>query len=471
MSRRIKTLISTENDRNRQTASTSNATTIPYLPDNVIEKILSFLPINLAGQANTVSKQWAALWPSFPVIDLDEADPINCELYIEPGRFLSFLHHSVRRCGDQRLLDKLRIRANLRYAYVLVTEWIDFAIDRCVKELDLRNLGENCEFLIAHAVLTLKSLTSLNLENVRVYASSGLNGPVCLPLLKTMSLTELEFFDDEEDWAICAVPSLISGCPSMEQLSIKKCKLGYSTMDLEISSYSLKSLEIMHCHCMHLVVTAQNLESFTFYSDCTCPYHKTMYLWECDNLKHVDISCEGLKQLLLHTCLETMENSFHTPNLESFEFSGYLKAKVHFVDAPSKLLKATIRVWETSWPIEYYSAMRDFLESFNCSKKVKLHIEDAEGVIIPEHRRMEWSSPLPSIKQLQLYFYAPLGDREYCLRPSLIWMAPSAEILPFLDNNDYDYDDDDEDEDDDDYDDDDDDDDDDNDDVDDHNED
>ncbi|XP_062024841.1 uncharacterized protein LOC133740924 isoform X3 [Rosa rugosa] len=142
-----------------------------------------------------------------------------------------------------------------------------------------------------------------------------------------------------------------------------------------------------------------------------------------------------------------MENSFHTPNLESFEFSGYLKTKVHFVDAPSKLLKATIRVWEASWHIEFYSAMRDFLESFNCSKKVKLHIEDAEGVIIPEHRRMEWYPPLPSIKQLQLYFYAPLDGREYCLRPSLIWMAPSAEILPFLHNNDDDteYDDDDDD--------------------------
>nr|XP_004294804.2 PREDICTED: uncharacterized protein LOC101293671 [Fragaria vesca subsp. vesca] len=161
-----------------------------------------------------------------------------------------------------------------------------------------------------------------------------------------------------------------------------------------------------------------------------------MYLWECDSLKHVDISCKGLRQLLLHNCLETMENSLNTPSLEIFEFSGYLKAQIHFVEAPSNLINSIIRVWETIWPIEYYSAMRDFLESFDYSRKVKIHIEEAEGVIIPEHCRMEWSPPLPSIRQLQLYFSAPLGDTEYCLRPSLLWMAPSAEVLPFLHNDD-----------------------------------
>ncbi|KAL6209771.1 hypothetical protein ACLB2K_020710 [Fragaria x ananassa] len=48
----------------------------------------------------------------------------------------------------------------------------------------------------------------------------------------------------------------------------------------------------------------------------------------------------------------------------------------------------------------------------------------------------EWFPPLHSIKQLQLYFSAPFGDSEYGLRSSLLWMAPSAEVLPFLIHND-----------------------------------
>ncbi|XP_004296067.1 PREDICTED: uncharacterized protein LOC101296194 [Fragaria vesca subsp. vesca] len=214
----------------------------------------------------------------------------------------------------------------------------------------------------------------LDLENVRDCASSGsIHGPVSLPSLKTMSLKDVTFLDDEQDTAICAFPSLVSGSPCIEHF-----------------------------------------------------------------LKHVHIFCKGLKRLLSHNCLQSMENSFYTPNLESFEFGGYLKAKIHFTEAPANLVNSTIRVSENLWPIEYYSAMRDFLGSFDCSKKVKIHIEEPEGVIIPEHCRTELSPPLSSIKQLQLYFSPSLGEREYCLRQSLIWMAPSAEILPFLDHDDDD---------------------------------
>ncbi|XP_050363163.1 uncharacterized protein LOC126782051 [Argentina anserina] len=264
-----------------------------------------------------------------------------------------------------------------------------------------------------------------------------------------MSLKEVLFLDDDDDTAIWGFPSLLSGCPVIEHLSIDTCKLGYSTWRLEISSDSLKSLKIMHCHSSDIYVTAKSLEAFTYYSDCTCRYHKKMYLWECDSLNHLDIFCKGLKLLLMHNCLETMENSFCTPNLDAFEYSGYLKTKVRFVEAPLNFVKATIRVWETEWPTKFYSAMRDFLESFDCSKRVKIHITEPEGVLIPENRRAEWTPPLPGIKQLQLYFPAPVGDIEYCMRPSLIWMAPSAEILPFLihdDDDEYDtYDDDDDD--------------------------
>ncbi|KAL6500099.1 hypothetical protein OROGR_028009 [Orobanche gracilis] len=445
MKRRFESLKSREEyDWNvSQTPATSTTTTLPHLPDNVVEKIISFLPVDLAAQANSVSKQWSLIWPSFPVLDFDEGDRSNSESYFKRRRFLSLLRYCLGRCRDQKLVEKLRIRARCDYGYVytLVNEWIDFAAKRRVKELHIQDLDQekgNC-ILIAHDVLTLKSLTTLNLENLRLYASAGfINGPVSLPLLKTMTLKEIRLLDDNDDADISALPSLVSGCPSLEHLSIDSCNLGFSTIRLPISSNSLKSLEIMHCHSSDIDITAKNLGSFTLYSDCACPFHKSLYLWECDSLKHVDISCKKLKQILLHNGFLAMDNSFYTPNLVSFEFSGYLKNKIHFVEAPSSLLRSTIRVWETSWSIKYYSALRSFLDSFDCSEKVKIHVDDDEGVMIPELCRMEWSPPLPSIKQLQLYLSEPFEEMEYRARPSLIWMAPSAEILPFLD---HDYDD------------------------------
>lgn len=72
--KRLKTLKNSDDDRNRPITTVTSAAVIPYLPDNVIEQILSFLPIKLVAQANAVSKQWSDVWPSFPVIDLDEGD-------------------------------------------------------------------------------------------------------------------------------------------------------------------------------------------------------------------------------------------------------------------------------------------------------------------------------------------------------------------------------------------------------------
>lgn len=377
--KRLKTLKNSDDDRSRPITTVTSTATIPYLPDNVIEQILSFLPIKLVAQANAVSKQWADVWPSFPVIDLDDGDSddlAKCQ------RFLTFLENCLKRCEKQRLLDKLKLRIIYSVAgdyEDTIDKWVSFAIQRCVKDLDLRFIeeaeSEVSFYLIPQAVFSSNYLTSLNLEKVTVIYSCRIDGPVNLPSLKTMSLKEVEFDDEDDDRAL---PCLISGCPSIQHLSLKQCDLGYSAASLEISSLSLKSLEVRNCHSLDFTLKTINLESFDFVSECTCAYHDVLTLWDCYNLKHLYIFSEGLKQLHLFGCEKGMENSIFTPNLKYFMFSGVVEAKVHFVEAPSSLLQALIRITNYWWTFEYYSFLRDCLESFDCSRKVEIDIRDAE---------------------------------------------------------------------------------------------
>ncbi|XP_062020785.1 F-box/LRR-repeat protein At3g26922-like [Rosa rugosa] len=274
----------------------------------------------------------------------------------------------------------------------IVDDWIVFSILTCVKEFDLclvrggefrdvwtTDLNEDVArlYLIPQRIFSSNCLTSLKLENVS-YFSRATGTPISLPSLKTMSLKHVEF--DEKDGDHRALPRLISGCPSLEHLSLNQCNLGLSTLSLKISSFSLKSLEIMDCHSLDLVVETINLVSFKLVSECSYPYHYDLTLMNCDKLKHLRISSVGLKKLSLLSCCCRMENSIFTPNLVFVMFSGRVKAKVHFVEAPSNLLDAKIGVYfeKRQSTFNYYSDLRDFLESFNCSRKVEISIRDVE---------------------------------------------------------------------------------------------
>ncbi|PQM33588.1 F-box protein [Prunus yedoensis var. nudiflora] len=52
--------------------------------------------------------------------------------------------------------------------------------------------------------------------------------------------------------------------------------------------------------------------------------------------------------------------------------------------------------------LNHFSTLRDYLEHFDCSKKLKLYIHDAEGVMFPEDFREAFPSPLPNLKHLNI---------------------------------------------------------------------
>ncbi|CAL2279085.1 unnamed protein product [Prunus armeniaca] len=369
-----------------------------YLPGLIIYHILQLLPTKLAAQASFVSKQWAEAWSLIPVFEFKEGDPYNHD-----GKFRLRMRYQ----GDAKVLDA----------------WLRSAVERSVKELDisLRNVPTVKPYCLPQTLFDAKLLTTLSLEDVRI--EDNADQPISLPSLKSMSFKMVDFEG-------MALSNLISGCPWIEHLSLNLCDLGSWTSKLKISSSSLKSFEIFDCYSRHIEIEAKNLESFKFDSD--FELLESMALFDCTNLKCINIFSQHLQHLILYAlCQNSVEATINTPNLNSFDFSGYLMANVSM--APLKYLSdATlilldhIRGPTFSLPLNHFFTLRDYLEHFDCSKKLKLYIHDAEGVMFPEDFREAFPSPLPNLKHLNIVMNSAVEGIKSALMESLHWMAPST---------------------------------------------
>ncbi|XP_008236539.1 PREDICTED: F-box protein At5g03100-like [Prunus mume] len=370
-----------------------------YLPGLIIYHILQLLPTKIAAQASFVSKQWAEACSSIPVFEFKEGDPYNHD-----GKFRLRMRYQ----GDAKVLDA----------------WLRSAVERSVKELDisLRNVPTVKPYCLPRTLFDAKLLTTLSLEDVRI--EDNADQPISLPSVKSMSFKMVDFEG-------MALSNLISGCPWIEHLSLNLCDLGSWTWKLKISSSSLKSFEIFDCYSRHIEVEAKNLESFKFDSD--FELLESMALFDCTNLKCINIFSQHLQHLILYAlCQNSVEATINTPNLHYFDFSGYLMANVSM--APLKYLSdATlilldhIRGPTFSLPLNHFSTLRDYLEHFDCSKKLKLYIHDAEGVMFPEDFREAFPSPLPNLKHLNIVMNSAVEGIKSELMESLHWMAPSVE--------------------------------------------
>ncbi|KAI5314603.1 hypothetical protein L3X38_043779 [Prunus dulcis] len=370
-----------------------------YLPGLIIYHILQLLPTKLAAQASFVSKQWAEAWSSIPVFGFKEGDPYNHD-----GNFRLRMRYQ----GDAKVLDA----------------WLRSAVERSVKELDisLRNVPTVKPYCLPQTLFDAKLLTTLSLEDVRI--EDNADQPISLPSLKSMSYKMVDFEG-------MALSNLISACPWIEHLSLNLCDLGSWTWKLKISSSSLKSFEIFDCYSRHIEVEAKNLESFKFDSD--FELLESMALFDCTNMKCINIFSQHLQHLILYAlCQNSVEATINTPNLHSFDFSGYLMANVSmaplkFLSDATLILLDHIRGPTFSLPLNHFSTLRDYLEHFECSKKLKLYIHDAEGVMFPEDFREAFPSPLPNLKHLNIVMNSAVEGIQSELMESLHWMAPSVE--------------------------------------------
>ncbi|XP_004295252.1 PREDICTED: putative FBD-associated F-box protein At5g22720 [Fragaria vesca subsp. vesca] len=436
----------------------------PPLPDLVIHQILQILPTKADVRMSFLSKQWDGVWCSTPVLDFDEGDDpgkydndhIDLNKILEHRKFINVVEKWLEFCEQEQqkqvFLNKFRLRM-MRYVpgdYGSIDKCLSYVFERNVKELDISlrisrlfwgfswQIQFGFDYCISRTTLAnAKTLTVLKLEYVRIKnhrltKKKRRKTPRLLPNLKTMYLKNVHF--DE-----LAPFYLILECPSIQDLSLTSCHCENSEFD--VSSSSLKSLEIEHCDSRIIYVDeAKNLESFTVSSNSSLLEKITLI--ECSNLKYINVHAEHLKRLTVsgHDCLK---GTINTPNLVTFGFEGFSKSKI-LVKAPNlkvtRVFLSELRdrdVLGFNGSFRHFSTLRDFLENIGFSKRIVLYVRNYKALLFPEDFRKNFSSPLYGVKHLVVVM--PNSQKEVSdipeFRHALGWMAPSTNQLSLGEEN------------------------------------
>ncbi|XP_020882480.1 LOW QUALITY PROTEIN: F-box/LRR-repeat protein At1g06630-like [Arabidopsis lyrata subsp. lyrata] len=232
--------------------------TISCLPDEVLGKILSFLPTKQAVSTSLLSKKWTFMYRLADCLDFDD----SLHLHAEEGEHV--FPESFKNCVDRTLALqcdysikkfslKCHIGAHSDCQRACVGRWISNVVGRGVVELDLQIIDWGLHFmppqLFASKTLVKLTLgTALNLGK--------LPSDVLLPSLKFLFIDTV-FFEYED---FCYV--LLAGCPVLEELSVhhknnaiphtissptvKRLSVDYDLHREDELSFDLPNLEYLH---------------------------------------------------------------------------------------------------------------------------------------------------------------------------------------------------------------------------------
>ncbi|KAF8102652.1 hypothetical protein N665_0197s0016 [Sinapis alba] len=182
---------------------------ISHLPEDLLFRILSLVPISDAMQTSLLSKRWKSVWKMMPTLEYHKESCPN----IGSLGFEEFCKRSLQ-LHEAPVLKTLTLKLNRQ------------------KSLKLPSSFPNAAF---------QKLVVLKLHTVTPYLTDSQPSTVCFRSLKSLHLTHVSFCGEE---VFCR---LISACPVLEDLfldSVTSCLHGLSRSSFTISVPSLQRLEI-----------------------------------------------------------------------------------------------------------------------------------------------------------------------------------------------------------------------------------
>ncbi|XP_038996657.1 F-box/FBD/LRR-repeat protein At1g78750-like isoform X2 [Hibiscus syriacus] len=211
---------------------------VSSLPDHILCRILSLLPIKDIVRTSIISLRWRHLYASSVSI-IDFNDGLSCQpvLTENDNNFLNFVDRFL---SNPKQLSLECFRVNDYWvrkhgiprdeSYLRLNGWICAALWCGVKEIDIE-FGFLDVFTLPTLMFNCHSMVTLTLNEGDMKVPSN----TCLPNLKTIHFGCCTFWDS------CSVLRLISNCHVLENLEFICCDFFYIS-ELNIRNLSLKWL-------------------------------------------------------------------------------------------------------------------------------------------------------------------------------------------------------------------------------------
>ncbi|ESQ47209.1 hypothetical protein EUTSA_v10027812mg [Eutrema salsugineum] len=171
---------------------------ISQLPDDLLVKMLSFVPTQVAVSTSILSKRWNCLWMWLP--NLDYSSRFCC------GEGSAGLWEFINKnlpLHRAPVIESLRldlISRNPLFNPEDIKRWVEIAVSHSVRELNITYDSDNGN-IFPSSFYTCKSLVDVP-------------STVCLPSLKTLELESVAYPNQE------SLQRLLSICPVLEELSM-----------------------------------------------------------------------------------------------------------------------------------------------------------------------------------------------------------------------------------------------------------
>ncbi|XP_010465875.1 PREDICTED: putative FBD-associated F-box protein At5g56700 [Camelina sativa] len=325
---------------------------ISDLSDELLLKILSFLPTKEAVSTSVLSKQWEFLWMWLPELKFEFTRSKYACLRDFIAKNLP-IHKAP-------IIESLRLRSiHGAIQPEDLDSWVGTAVSRCVRELsistDLYYTHHLQPFVsLPCSLYSCNSLVTLNLCGRYIFVD--VPPTVCLPCLKTLQLEFVAYSHED------SLPLLLSYCPALENLSIDlEESINYDNVLLPCSLYSLKSLvtlklqggtilvDVPRTVCLPSLKTLQ-LRCVTYPNDESlrlllshCPVLEDLMI-DYDNLRKLVIIVPSLQRLSL--CLNADCSSdgcvIVTPCLKSFDVVDQRCPSPYLIEHMPELEEASI---------------------------------------------------------------------------------------------------------------------------------
>ncbi|CAH1423080.1 unnamed protein product [Lactuca virosa] len=327
---------------------------ISKLPDHILLLILSLLPTTEEViRTRILSTRWRHLWTSIPSLDIDYSRRHKPPKTFKKNKFKKFVFWVLaNRSFD---LDSFRLCCSNYYSMSTIAQWINIAITRNVKQLELRfcprKKSEDIE--LPHSLVTCGSL-----EILRLFLSThrlSMPGFIGFPALRVLELNNVELFHND------FLQDFLINCPLLEDLSLINCLLD-KLIFLVINCPKLKNLRIDN-------------------------RNKAEYL---NRFEYV-----GLCGLVMLFC----------PKLVSLEFGGHIADKFFFQSLDS-LKKAVIHSEDTLLDEFTFDPIGDTI------RELYAGISHVESLSISHHfvQALHLPVSLPNLKTLEITIDALIMD-------------------------------------------------------------